>query len=482
MVSDMDTAEALIRSMQPGQYRRVLVLVTGASEDDRDATIQHARQRLHSSGTPLEVFAPPGLRADDSGDAVSALATYILETRPASMGREAFALDLLLQRGWSGLGMAYGVVMSHREEVRCLDPDGGMPYQPRVRPGLVNKLSQRTQPTGVAAAEQLVGSSTAMKSLREQLDRFAPLPFPILLEGETGVGKELCAQFVHEASGRKGRMVAVNGALLDPNRAEDELSGHEKDAFTNAKSKRLGRIREAEGGTFFLDELHAVPMAIQPMLLRAFNRAIDGELEVVPLGQEKEIKVDVRLVTAIQPGAITFENFREDLLYRVMGLHVLIPPLRDRGDDVVEIAERVLQTLSERHHRGPRSVSADAREVLRGYAWPGNVRQLHVVMRQAWVDNQQHPALSADRLRPYMPKELIGRRRDAEASRTRGESIDLRGEVQALADDRIKAAIKQNPRSENRATRALGFETGQSMKRYLAKTKRDATEGRSRPK
>jgi transcriptional regulator with PAS, ATPase and Fis domain len=321
-----------------------------------------------------------------------------------------------------------------------------------------------------------------MKSLRDQLQQFARHPFPILLEGETGVGKELCAQFVHAASGRSGRLVAVNAALLDPGRAEGELFGHEKGAFTGAVSKRSGRIREAEGGTFFLDELHAAPLAIQSMLLRAFNHAIDGELEVVPLGQEKEIKVDTRLVTAVQPGAVASEKIREDLFYRVMGLHVVIPPLRDRGDDVVEIAEKVIQTLYERHQVGPRSVAADARKLLCGYAWPGNVRQLHMVMRKAWVANQNHSALSAARLSPYMPKDLMGRPHDAEVTRSRVALSDLRCEVHAMTNDRIRSATEQHPRSTNEAARALGFDTGQSMKRYLAKTKRDAAEDRRRPK
>lgn len=445
------------------KYERALVFVVGARAEDADAEIARVRARLPSTWHACDVFAPPALRGTSAEHDASTLAVYLAETRPAKMGRESYALDIVLQRSWPHLGVACGIVLMHRDEVRLVDPATGDVYRPDISATLARRLDLRTQPTGAPVRQQMLGSSAAMKTLVAALELYAPLPFPVLLVGETGVGKELCARLLHEASGRKGSLVAVNGALLDPARAEDELHGHVKSAFTGADSSRTGRIREADKGTFFLDELLAVPTAIQSMLLRTFNHAMDGELEVTPLGQEKSHRVDVRLVTAVQPRAeLELPFVRDDLLFRVTGIRLEIPPLRSRGDDVLEIADAALKLLYERHRRGPRQILPDARSLLRECSWPGNVRQLHAVVRHAWAANFDAESLTVAGLKPYMP---AGR-----AVRQSG----LRAEVRDLVRRRIDEACVEHPRSDNEAARSLGFDKGQSMTRYLSKCENDA--------
>lgn len=450
-------------------YERALVFIVSAVVTEADEEIERVRAQLPSEGLRCEVFAPPEFRRVDAQRETSALIRYLAETRPAKMGRESFVLSIIQQPAWPELGLACGVVLTLRPEVQLVDPSSGHAYRPAIDESLARRLDQRTQPTGIPFRHRLIGSSTAMKTLRATLERYASLPFPVLLEGETGVGKELCAGFIHEASGRKGSLIAVNGALLDPARAEDELCGHVKSAFTGADAARTGRIREADKGTFFLDELLAVPASIQPMLLRTFNHAMDGELEVTPLGQEKSHRLDVRLITAVQPLDETATSpVRDDLLFRVQGLHVVIPPLRERGDDVLEIAENAIENLYTRHKHGARRLDRDAASLLRGYPWPGNVRQLHGVIRRAWASNAEVSTLSANHIRPLMPA----------ARMTRG--LGLRGEVHALVTRRVDEARRAHPRSENEAARSLGFDKGQAMTRYLTKCENDAAEGRRR--
>lgn len=468
--ADVEVAITLLgAASSQSTYQRALVFIVGVPAEVSDASIQQVRARLPTVALKCEVFAPPEFRRSEAAHDTSALIRYLSETRPAKMGRESFALSIVQQRSWPALGVASGAVIALREEVQLVDPLTGSAYRPEIGESLARRLAQRPHPTGVAFRDRLIGSSDARKALITTLDRYAPLPFPVLLEGETGVGKELCAGFIHEASGRRGSLIAVNGALLDPARAEDELCGHVKGAFTGADAARTGRIREADQGTFFLDELLAVPTSIQSMLLRTFNHAMDGELEVTPLGQEKSHRLDVRLITAVQPfDEEASSPVRDDLLFRVQGLHVVIPPLRERGDDVLEIADAALKHLSDRHKCGALRLHADARTLLRGYMWPGNVRQLHGVIRRAWASNIDVDALSARHLRPFMPAERTAR------------GVGLRGEVNALVKRRIDEARRAHPRSENEAARSLGFDKGQAMTRYQTKCENDAAEGRRR--
>lgn len=470
VLADVETAVERLRDESTRRrYERALVFIVGVPATDADEVIERVRARLPSGGLRCEVFAPPELRGDNAEHHTSALVRYLAETRPAKMGRESFALSVVQQASWPELGIACGIVLALRSEIQLVDPATGHAHRPEIDETLARRLDQRTQPTGVLFRQRLIGSSPAMQTLVATLDRYAPLPFPVLLEGETGAGKELCAGFIHEASGRKGSLIAVNGALLDPGRAEDELCGHVKGAFTGADAVRTGRIREADKGTFFLDELLAVPTSIQAMLLRTFNHAMDGELEVTPLGQEKSHRLDVRLITAVQPlDEAATSPVRDDLLFRVQGLHVVIPPLRDRGDDVLEIAEKALEHLYTCHKYGARRFDPDANTLLRGYLWPGNVRQLHGVIRRAWASNGGAGTLSANHLRPFMPIVRTTR------------STGLRAEVNALVTRRIEEARRAHPRSENEAARALGFDKGQAMTRYQTKCENDAAEGRRR--
>ena len=468
--ADLEIAVARLRDESICErYEQVVVVMVGVPDDRVDAVIKDFHKHLPSGRPNWHVYAPPGLRNHRAKADTKELITYLAETLPAKMGRESFALSAVLQASWPELDLACGFVLALRPEFQVVPPGGGDAHRPEIPAALLRRVGLLAVPTGVHYRERLIGSSPRMKALVATLEKFAQLPFPLLLEGETGVGKELCAGFIHEASGREGRFLAVNGALLDPGRAEDELFGHVSGAFTGAVGNRAGRIREAEKGTFFLDELLTVPSSIQPMLLRAFNNAMDGEIEVTPLGQEKSIRVDVRLITSMQPlDEATTSPLRDDLVFRVRGLHVVIPPLRDRGDDVLEIAEKALEQLYKRSNVGARGLGPGAHKLLRDYSWPGNVRELQGVMRMAWASNDTVTALAADHLRPFMP-----------AMRT-SRGTGLRAEVNALVLRRIDEARRLNPRGNNAAARSLGFEKGQAMTRYQAKCATDAAGGRRR--
>jgi len=229
---------------------------------------------------------------------------------------------------------------------------------------------------------QLLGDSKPMRDLRAQIDKLAPLELPVLVLGETGVGKELVARALHDRSARhRGPFVAENCSALPAELMERELFGHVQGAFTGADRDRPGLLELANGGTLFLDEVGDMPPALQSKLLRALQ-----ERSIRRVGGSDAIALDLRLLAAthkdlramVQSGA-----FREDLYFRLAAVEVRVPPLRERGDDVVMLAENFV-----RRHAGARGMalrlSGPAKAALRGHRWPGNVRELeHVVARAA---------------------------------------------------------------------------------------------------
>jgi Nif-specific regulatory protein len=233
-------------------------------------------------------------------------------------------------------------------------------------------------------APELIGRCAGILHVRREVERFALTELPIHLAGESGVGKELVARAVHAMSVRSaGTFVAVNCAALPDSLLESELFGHVRGAFTGADKTRRGKLALADRGTLFLDEVADLSLAAQAKLLRVLE---DGE--VVPVGSEQAARVDLRVVSASHKDlqrAVHDGRFRQDLYYRLVGAEIAIPPLRERGDDVIELAETFLARI--RHKRAaPGRFSSEATAAMRSYRWPGNVRELrHAVERAAAI-------------------------------------------------------------------------------------------------
>ncbi len=229
----------------------------------------------------------------------------------------------------------------------------------------------------------IFGSSVAMRRVRDLISRIATSDASVLIGGETGTGKELVARAIHEASGGRGPFVAFNCAAVPANLLESELFGHARGAYTDAHVQRRGLFVEANGGTIFLDEVADLPIDIQPKLLRALQ-----ERKVRPIGSNVEVPFTARLITATNRDLeeeVAEKRFREDLYYRVNVINVVVPSLRDRGGDVVELATRFLGQVAERTRTTRLKLSHEVAQKLLAYSWPGNVRELENCIERAVV-------------------------------------------------------------------------------------------------
>ncbi len=239
----------------------------------------------------------------------------------------------------------------------------------------------RSALSGEFSVQGIVGKSQAMKDVVSVLERIAPSDVPILIEGESGTGKDLLARAAHAMSSRAaGPYVPLNMSAIPENLAEAELFGHEKGAFTGADQARPGFFAEAEGGTLFLDEIGLLPPALQPKLLRVLQ---DGEY--VPVGSRKPRRANVRVVAATNEDlqkSVKAGRFREDLWFRLRVVPVRLPPLRDRREDVPLLVAHFVRKHALRLSRPPLQPDAAAMKALLDHPWPGNIRELeHAIER-----------------------------------------------------------------------------------------------------
>lgn len=234
------------------------------------------------------------------------------------------------------------------------------------------------------AFRSLVGNSPVWMAVLDAIKLVSASSAPVLISGETGTGKEEVARAIHRLSDRSsGPFIALNCSALSPSLAESELFGHEKGSFTGAQSLRRGRFELADGGTLFLDELGELPLEIQPKILRALQ---EGVFERV--GGERSVGVSIRLIAATNvrlDEAVSRGRFREDLWYRLSVFPLELPPLRERGDDVLLLAEHFLSRMRERIGWESLSLDTSALEVLVSRSWPGNVRELRNAMERAAI-------------------------------------------------------------------------------------------------
>jgi DNA-binding NtrC family response regulator len=253
--------------------------------------------------------------------------------------------------------------------------------------------------------DALIGNSPPMQRLKNLIVRVAPTDTTVLIQGETGTGKELIAQALHYHSDRKDKpFVAVDCASISESILESELFGHEKGAFTGAEMATRGLIRSADTGTLFLDEIGEIPPSVQAKLLRTIQ-----EFAVRPVGSTKTYQADIRIIAATNRNLldeVACKNFRQDLYYRISTVTLTAPPLRERIGDIDLLAEHILNQQAPVHGK-PVEISREAHEALEMYNWPGNIRELENVLRKATVFSESN-VLSIDDM-PSEMQELYGR-------------------------------------------------------------------------
>jgi len=241
-------------------------------------------------------------------------------------------------------------------------------------PGRTPAPAARAGPGAASLRVQLVGDSAPIGRVRAMVERVAPTPATVLIEGQTGTGKELIARLLHERSGRRGPFIPVNCGAIPPELMETELFGHAKGAFTGAHQQRDGLFVAARGGTLFLDEISEMRSDLQVKLLRALE-----ESRIRPVGADREVAIDVRIVASAQPGLreqVQERRFREDLYYRLNVVHILLPNLRERPDDIPVLLEHFMQRVADEFGMPPVALDAAQLAALCAKDWPGNVREL----------------------------------------------------------------------------------------------------------
>ena len=371
-------------------------------EDDRDLR-GFLQEILEGGGYEVAAFgdASSALSAVESGDCSPPLVVSDLRM-PGLQGEELLArlltirpeLNVIVITAFGSIDSAIALVKAGAYDY-LTKPFGSDELLLAVERGLEDSSLRRQLAEATRAARVslpgFVAMSQSMRQLREVLVRVAPTPFPILVTGESGSGKEIVARAVHHASGRK-TFVAVNCATLPENLLESELFGHEKGAFTGADRDKPGLFEEANGGTLFLDEIGELPLALQPKLLRALE-----EGEVRRVGSTRPRKLDVRVIVATNRDLeeeIRDQRFREDLFWRLNVVALQVPPLRERLEDIPVLVEHFLQITAGRGagtlaHSGKHpaatrlSVSPEAIGILGAYPWPGNVRELRNALERA---------------------------------------------------------------------------------------------------
>ena len=228
------------------------------------------------------------------------------------------------------------------------------------------------------------GTSRAMAAIRRTLDKIAPTDATVLITGENGTGKDVLAREIHAHSLRSGKpMVAVDAGAIPETLFESELFGHVKGAFTDAHADHVGKFEQADGGTLFLDEIGNIPLHLQAKLLRALqNRSI------VRVGGTQSVPVDIRLICATNmdlEALVREGRFREDLYYRINTVHIDLPPLRDRREDIMPLAELFLQRYAEKYHRPLSGIAPEAADLLKEQRWSGNIRELQNCLEKAVI-------------------------------------------------------------------------------------------------
>ncbi|WP_343562852.1 sigma-54-dependent transcriptional regulator [Kiloniella sp. b19] len=372
----------------PSPRSPVVILI-----DDEQSLRDSTRQWLELSDYTVEAFSSADhfLKSWPVSELRQAYVTLVSDVKmPGTSGLQLLEqlqemdedLPVILMTGHGDVPMAVNALKQGAYDFieKPFEPERLLEQISRALEKRLLVLSNRTLRRTLAAAEgldaRLIGQSVPMRFLKEEIMDIAPTMAPVLLQGETGSGKEVVAQSLHAHSRHAdGPFVALNCAAIPEQMLESELFGHEKGAFTGAHSKRIGKLEAVNEGTLFLDELSSMPLDSQAKLLRVLE-----ERQVTPLGSNKARTLNFRLVAAIQEDpqdALSSGRLRKDLYYRVSTVFLPIVPLRERGDDAILLFRHFLGLASETFGRPlPEQISSGTLQQLRDYDWPGNVREL----------------------------------------------------------------------------------------------------------
>jgi two-component system response regulator PilR (NtrC family) len=311
------------------------------------------------------------------------------------------------------------------------------------------KLSETNDGDTSVFGPRLLGASQAMQHMREMIARVARSQAPVHISGESGTGKELVAKLIHESGPRRdGPFVPVNCGAIPNELMESELFGHKRGSFTGAVSDKKGLIQSAEGGTLFLDEIADLPLHMQVKLLRVIQ-----EKAVRPVGEQLEVAVDVRILSATHKNLahlVAEGTFREDLFYRVNVIELRVPTLRDRPEDVPELAEAILRRLGRRMKITPPTLAKDALESLEAYAFPGNVRELENILERAITLRTSGEVRAAD-------IELRSVSGMAAPSVNSSNAGALGDHLEDIEREAILKALEQSRYNKTAAAKALGM-------------------------
>jgi len=423
--------------------------VAGALRDlGYDATVCHDARSARSHPdvdivvTDIRMPGESGLElcaeiAGNRPDLPVILMTAFGDTRAVSLGLRAGASDFLAKPfSLSDLGDAVGRALERRQ-----------------RATRVNRLADAA-PGSERPVPGVVGSSTVMRTIAERVRQLANHQAPVLVTGETGTGKEIFARAIHALSDRRNQpFVALNCAALPAEIIESELFGHASGAFTGAERNHRGVFRDADGGTLFLDEIGAMPLGLQARLLRAIEQRA-----VRPVGTVGEVATNVRIVAASNARLRDLADsgqFRSDLLFRLSTFELDLPSLRERGNDVLELAEYFLKNIA--NGGTPRVLGESAKLALLAYSWPGNVRELENGIRAAVAMSSSRTLEASD-----LPLRV------RESHKARGND-SARVDLDALERTHIERVLRETGGNRSEAARQLGIDRVtlyRKMKRY----------------
>ena len=390
--------------------------------DQDSALAQLAKTR------PQVVLLDLGLPPDPDGPSAGlAILQAILQTAPAT---KVIMMSGQTDRIYALKAIALGAYDFYQKPIRVDEVQLIVARAQRLHQ-LEAENRQLANARGGEALPGFITTHPELLRLCDELKRLAATDITVLLTGESGTGKEIMARALHDLSPRrKGPLIAVNCAAIPETLLESELFGHEKGAFTGAIKTTIGKVEQADGGTFFLDEVGDMPVALQAKLLRFLQERV-----VERIGGRHSIPVDVRIVAATNQNLddlIAAGRFREDFFYRLSESDFHLPPLRERPEDAVLIAHRLVRLYADEQKRPARGFAGDALAAILAYHWPGNVRELQNTIKRA-VATSRGPNLSAADLRLALPEEDAEEPLDLKAVRMAAEGRALR-RAQAIAN------------------------------------------------